>query len=91
MEVKILYMEVSITRGSPKWMVFEGNPIKWMICVYPYSRKPPHVSMSTESTCHPELLQDLLSNLDVDCLQNPSILRLQKGKKTEEKLSTSDV
>ena len=36
------HMGVSINGGSPKWMVYKGNPIKiWMIWGYPYFRKPP--------------------------------------------------
>ena len=37
-------MEVSINRGTPKWMVdFLETAIKiWMIWGYPYFRKPPY-------------------------------------------------
>ena len=37
-------MGISKNRGTPKWMVYNGKPIKWMIWGYPYFRKHPNVS-----------------------------------------------
>ena len=42
-------MGVSKNRGTPKWMIYNGNPyyIKWMIWGYHHFRKPPYIYISS--------------------------------------------